>query len=86
MIENDSSVHESHYIVINPFEHQVGGHKAVLQISRKFICKPREEPEVEFYSRLPDCLKDCVPQYRGSYTHTYITCEKNLMYICDNRI
>ena len=58
---------DSDEIVITPFEHQVGGHKVVLQISKHLICKPREEYEIEFYKRLPENLKDCVPHFRGNF-------------------
>lgn len=57
---------QSDEIVITPFEHQVGGHKVVLQISKTLICKPREDSEVEFYRRLPDHLKECVPHFKGN--------------------
>lgn len=52
-------------VPIIPFEHQVGGHKVVLQISKTLICKPREEYEVKFYKKLPKNLKDCVPNFKG---------------------
>ena len=57
---------DSDEVVITPFQHQVGGHKVVLQISKHLICKPREEYEIEFYKRLPENLKDCVPHFRGN--------------------
>lgn len=72
MLQNGDSLHADDYVVITPFEHQVGGHKVVLQISKRFLCKPREESEVEFYNRLPVCLRSCVPQYRGEIDVQYV--------------
>ncbi|XP_076094762.1 inositol hexakisphosphate kinase 1-like [Mytilus galloprovincialis] len=63
---------QSDEIVITPFEHQVGGHKVVLQISKKLICKPREDSEVEFYRRLPEHLKECVPHFKGEIQVQYV--------------
>ncbi|CAC5393468.1 IP6K [Mytilus coruscus] len=63
---------QSEEIVITPFEHQVGGHKVVLQISKNLICKPREDSEVEFYRRLPDHLKECVPRFKGEIQVQYV--------------
>ena len=63
---------DSDEVVITPFQHQVGGHKVVLQISKHLICKPREEYEIEFYKRLPENLKDCVPHFRGEILVQYI--------------
>lgn len=59
-------------VVCRAFQHQVGGHKCVLQITDNLICKPCEEAERLFYNSTPEELKPYVPGYRGEI---FVYCE-----------
>ncbi|XP_022307286.2 inositol hexakisphosphate kinase 3-like isoform X2 [Crassostrea virginica] len=52
-------------VAVTPFVHQVGGHTCVLQVTPNVVCKPYQENEVLFYTKLPEGLEDFVPFYRG---------------------
>ena len=52
-------------VTVTPFVHQVGGHTCVLQVTPNVVCKPYQENEVLFYTKLPEGLEDFVPFYRG---------------------
>lgn len=44
---------------LRPFPNQVGGHAALFQLNKNFVCKPMNEAESDFYSKqMPLELKD----------------------------
>jgi len=53
-------------VILEPFNHQVGGHSSVLRFDATTLCKPLIARERKFYeSKLPKELKPFIPQFRG---------------------
>ncbi|RWS26513.1 Inositol hexakisphosphate kinase 1-like protein [Leptotrombidium deliense] len=59
--------HESVYsTVLQPFDHQVGGHTQLMLLDEATICKPLIQRELLFYVNIPKELIDFVPSYKGA--------------------
>ncbi|XP_071479768.1 inositol hexakisphosphate kinase 1-like [Diadema antillarum] len=55
----------SHCVLLMPFEHQVGGHAAMMKCDEKSVCKIENANEVRFYQRMPNDLAEFVPVFKG---------------------
>lgn len=52
-------------IQLRPFNHQVGGHFLVLEMSKDRLCKPLVSREKLFYDTIPSDLKEFAPGFYG---------------------
>ncbi|WFD43751.1 inositol-hexakisphosphate 5-kinase [Malassezia psittaci] len=70
----DASEMPPNVVQLQPFNHQVGGHRHIFQFSRRAVCKPLVSRENQFYEALerdhPELLA-FVPQYLGVLNVTY---------------
>lgn len=61
-------------VVLEPFNHQVGGHSTIFRFSKRAVCKQLNNRENEFYERIeqrhPDMLK-FLPMYIGVLNVTF---------------
>ncbi|ETN44884.1 uncharacterized protein HMPREF1541_09759 [Cyphellophora europaea CBS 101466] len=61
-------------VVLEPYNHQVGGHSTIFRFSKRAVCKQLNNRENEFYERIeqrhPDMLK-FLPMYIGVLNVTF---------------
>jgi hypothetical protein len=55
----------THWVPLQPFAHQVGGHVSMLRFDDCTICKPLIAREHSFYTSMPRPLMEFTPEYRG---------------------
>ena len=54
---------------LEPLDTQVGGHVNVKTFNTKFVCKPFNQREHQFYKILPSELRNLVPHYAGTFSN-----------------
>lgn len=70
----DTVARPKNKVVLEPYNHQVGGHSTIFRFSKRAVCKQLNNRENEFYERLeqrhPDMLK-FLPMYIGVLNVTF---------------
>ena len=51
---------------LKPLKAQVGGHVYMKILNDKYVCKPLNERELQFYQNIPKNLADHVPAFQGT--------------------
>jgi len=51
---------------LKPLKAQVGGHVYMKILNDKFVCKPLNERELQFYQNIPQILVEHIPRYQGT--------------------
>ena len=51
---------------LKPLKAQVGGHVYMKILNDKFVCKPLNERELQFYQNIPKILVEHIPRYQGT--------------------
>jgi inositol-hexakisphosphate 5-kinase len=69
-----NTVKTKNKVVLEPYNHQVGGHSTIFRFSKRAVCKQLNNRENEFYERIeqrhPDMLK-FLPMYIGVLNVTF---------------
>ena len=51
---------------LKPLKAQVGGHVYMKILNDKYVCKPLNERELQFYQKIPKTLADHVAAFQGT--------------------
>ena len=54
-----------HFVTLQPFIHQVGGHSSIQQLDKHTVCKPLFSKELAFYEEVCPAFKQFVPKFKG---------------------
>ncbi|XP_069792981.1 inositol hexakisphosphate kinase 1 isoform X2 [Narcine bancroftii] len=62
---NNTVPERSKGVLLEPFNHQVGGHTSMMRYDDHTVCKPLISREQRFYESLPPEMKEFTPEYKG---------------------
>ncbi|XP_062923828.1 inositol hexakisphosphate kinase 1 isoform X1 [Mobula hypostoma] len=62
---NNAVPERSKGVLLEPFNHQVGGHTSMMRYDDHTVCKPLISREQRFYESLPPEMKEFTPEYKG---------------------
>ena len=57
---------DSERVCLKPLKAQVGGHVYMKILNDRYVCKPLNKRELEFYQNIPKNLVEHIPCYRGT--------------------
>ena len=72
-------------IQLRPFNHQVGGHFLVLEMSKDRLCKPLVSREKLFYDTIPSDLREFAPGFYGELSYGSSIEIEALVVFCSSR-